>query len=265
MYKKDIKVNLDRNKKSLINKKSLFLFLIILISITAGIVVFKKMQIQKEPTTVVNSIVPVKLDTIIKSNVPSEKESANEIYKIKRNDNLWKVAKRIYGVSINWVLIYDANRGSINDPDFIKINQILNIPKLTDQSGVKIKEIILELTERGYFDKVLKRKLKVGNLDIIKFEDKQILADNNKEDSIRDIRFVKRLDDTNENFLKKELIKSDSLVSNFCKVQDKEKIDTLKNDLKIDTIIVKEEKLTKVYKYNSNALYNKYRYSKNQQ
>jgi hypothetical protein len=52
-------------------------------------------------------------------------------YVVQRGDHLWGIAgmSKIYDASKFWPLIYDANRGQINDPDLIFPNQNLTIPR----------------------------------------------------------------------------------------------------------------------------------------
>jgi nucleoid-associated protein YgaU len=52
-------------------------------------------------------------------------------YVVQRGDYLWKIAgmSKIYDASKFWPLIYDANRGQINDPDLIFPDQNLTIPR----------------------------------------------------------------------------------------------------------------------------------------
>ncbi len=51
-----------------------------------------------------------------------------EIYIVKKNDNLWKIARLYYGSGIRWPLIYERNRDVISDPSRIYIGQELVIP-----------------------------------------------------------------------------------------------------------------------------------------
>lgn len=52
-------------------------------------------------------------------------------YVVQRGDHLWGIAgmSKIYDASKFWPLIYDANRGQIDDPDLIFPNQNLTIPR----------------------------------------------------------------------------------------------------------------------------------------
>ena len=50
-----------------------------------------------------------------------------EIYVVKRGDNLSKIAKKRYGDSSKWTVIYNLNRDQIRDPNKIEIGQRLII------------------------------------------------------------------------------------------------------------------------------------------
>ncbi|MBI2350331.1 MAG: LysM peptidoglycan-binding domain-containing protein, partial [Deltaproteobacteria bacterium] len=64
------------------------------------------------------------------SSAPAEeKESAEPvIYKVKRGDSLWRLAKKFYGDPNLWKKIYDANKGVIKNPNRIYPGQTLKIP-----------------------------------------------------------------------------------------------------------------------------------------
>ncbi len=49
---------------------------------------------------------------------------------IRRNDNLWTIAQRVYGSGIRYTAIYEQNRNQIQNPDLIFPGQIFNLPKL---------------------------------------------------------------------------------------------------------------------------------------
>ncbi|MGE0846966.1 MAG: LysM peptidoglycan-binding domain-containing protein [Flavobacteriaceae bacterium] len=53
---------------------------------------------------------------------------------IARGDNLWTIARRIYGRGIRYSVIYDANRGQIRDPDLIYPGQVFTIPVIEDEN-----------------------------------------------------------------------------------------------------------------------------------
>ncbi|MEZ5842004.1 MAG: LysM peptidoglycan-binding domain-containing protein [Hyphomicrobiales bacterium] len=45
-----------------------------------------------------------------------------------RGDNLWRIARRLWGAGARYSTIYEANRGQIRDPDLIFPGQIFIIP-----------------------------------------------------------------------------------------------------------------------------------------
>ena len=47
---------------------------------------------------------------------------------IRRGDNLWTIARRVYGTGIKFTTIYEANAGQIRDPDRIYPGQVFNLP-----------------------------------------------------------------------------------------------------------------------------------------
>ena len=49
-------------------------------------------------------------------------------YTVKAGDSLSKIAQREYGDGSKWKAIYEANRGTIKDPDLIHPGQELTIP-----------------------------------------------------------------------------------------------------------------------------------------
>jgi nucleoid-associated protein YgaU len=48
---------------------------------------------------------------------------------IRRGDNLWTIARRVYGRGIRYTTIYQANTGQIRDPDRIYPGQVFALPK----------------------------------------------------------------------------------------------------------------------------------------
>ena len=50
---------------------------------------------------------------------------------IRRGDNLWTIAKRVYGQGIKYTTIYEANTGQIRDPDRIYPGQVFGLPQGT--------------------------------------------------------------------------------------------------------------------------------------
>lgn len=47
---------------------------------------------------------------------------------IRRGDNLWTIARRVYGEGIRYTTIYEANTGQIRDPDQIYPGQVFQLP-----------------------------------------------------------------------------------------------------------------------------------------
>jgi nucleoid-associated protein YgaU len=47
---------------------------------------------------------------------------------IRRGDNLWTIARRVYGTGMKFTTIYEANTGQIRDPDRIYPGQVFNLP-----------------------------------------------------------------------------------------------------------------------------------------
>ncbi|MFN3400600.1 MAG: LysM peptidoglycan-binding domain-containing protein [Ferrovibrio sp.] len=47
---------------------------------------------------------------------------------IRRGDNLWTIARRVYGEGIKYTTIYQANTGQIRDPDRIYPGQVFELP-----------------------------------------------------------------------------------------------------------------------------------------
>lgn len=50
-------------------------------------------------------------------------------YTVEDGDNLWKIAKKVYGDGSKWQLIYDANEEILEDPAELKIGMKLTIPE----------------------------------------------------------------------------------------------------------------------------------------
>jgi nucleoid-associated protein YgaU len=52
-----------------------------------------------------------------------------DTYVVQRGNNLWVIARRIYGDGLRYTAIYDANRNQIRDPDWIYPGQRFKLPK----------------------------------------------------------------------------------------------------------------------------------------
>lgn len=48
---------------------------------------------------------------------------------IRRGDNLWTIARRVYGAGIRYTTIYEANTQQIRDPDWIYPGQVFELPQ----------------------------------------------------------------------------------------------------------------------------------------
>ncbi|MBJ6987357.1 MULTISPECIES: LysM peptidoglycan-binding domain-containing protein [unclassified Devosia] len=48
---------------------------------------------------------------------------------IRRGDNLWTIARRVYGEGLKYTTIYEANTGQIRDPDRIYPGQVFSLPE----------------------------------------------------------------------------------------------------------------------------------------
>ena len=59
------------------------------------------------------------------SSAPVERERT---YTVVAGDSLSKIARREYGDESKWPRIYEANRGTISNPDLIHPGQVLNLP-----------------------------------------------------------------------------------------------------------------------------------------
>lgn len=55
--------------------------------------------------------------------------AATKRHVVKRNENLWKIAKHVYGKGTRWRWIWWMNRATIRNPDLIRPGMVLIIPK----------------------------------------------------------------------------------------------------------------------------------------
>ncbi|MGC2415677.1 MAG: LysM peptidoglycan-binding domain-containing protein, partial [Stellaceae bacterium] len=65
---------------------------------------------------------------------PIEVPSASELaegrsYAVRRGNNLWVIARRLYGEGTRYTAIYRANRHQIRDPNLIYPGQLFTLPK----------------------------------------------------------------------------------------------------------------------------------------
>ena len=61
------------------------------------------------------------------SSAPEAKQS-QRTYTVVAGDSLSKIAKKVYGKSSQWKVIFEANRDIIKNPDLIYPDQVLRIP-----------------------------------------------------------------------------------------------------------------------------------------
>jgi nucleoid-associated protein YgaU len=54
--------------------------------------------------------------------------SAARTYTVADGDSLSKIAKRVYGSTSKWRVIYEANREVIRNPDLVYPGQVLRLP-----------------------------------------------------------------------------------------------------------------------------------------
>lgn len=62
------------------------------------------------------------------SSKSSESGSQMRKYKVKKGESLRTIAIQLYGNKDKWILIYNANRDRINNPDLLTPGQVLDIP-----------------------------------------------------------------------------------------------------------------------------------------
>jgi nucleoid-associated protein YgaU len=62
---------------------------------------------------------------------PEDQRFASGKAIIRRGDNLWTIARRVYGHGRNYTTIYHANDAQIRDPDRIYPGQIFGLPKMS--------------------------------------------------------------------------------------------------------------------------------------
>jgi len=69
----------------------------------------------------------LKLEAKLKE-LQAKKVPEFKIYKVKKGDTLWGIARRFYGAGVRWRDIYEANKGLIKDPHHILPGWELKIP-----------------------------------------------------------------------------------------------------------------------------------------
>ncbi len=65
----------------------------------------------------------------IVANIQAERTDAFGVYTVVAGDTLSKIAKQHLGDSKRYMEIFNANKGTLTDPDKIKVGQTLTIPK----------------------------------------------------------------------------------------------------------------------------------------
>ncbi len=89
----------------------------------------EKVSAEKKPASSENVPSPAEK----KEGTEDAAKEAREIpstYVVKRNDNLWNIAKALYGRGEKWTVIFEANKEKIKNPNFLKPGLSLQIPPL---------------------------------------------------------------------------------------------------------------------------------------
>lgn len=63
------------------------------------------------------------------ANIQAERTDAFGVYTVASGDTLSKIAKQFLGDAKRYPEIFNANKGTLTDPDKIKVGQTLTIPK----------------------------------------------------------------------------------------------------------------------------------------
>jgi|GEM_PF-3239122 len=61
--------------------------------------------------------------------IGKKKGHAQEVHRVQKNENLWKIAKRYYNDPYKWRWIFKENLRQITDPDKVYPEQVLDIPQ----------------------------------------------------------------------------------------------------------------------------------------
>ena len=64
-------------------------------------------------------------------------DAGTSVVVISRGDNLWRIARKIYGHGVRHTMIYQANKKQIRNPDLIYPGQVFTIPVLEDGEAPK--------------------------------------------------------------------------------------------------------------------------------
>lgn len=66
--------------------------------------------------------------TVPAAPVTPEAPQSGSSYTVRAGDCLWKISQKAYGTGTRWTVIYEANKGTIKEPNAIQIGQVLTIP-----------------------------------------------------------------------------------------------------------------------------------------
>lgn len=83
-------------------------------------------QPQPKPEPVVEPVVPKMVAVSLGD--PEAQRFASGKAIIRRGDNLWTIARRVYGEGVKYTTIYQANNAHIRDPDRIYPGQVFDLP-----------------------------------------------------------------------------------------------------------------------------------------
>ncbi len=82
-----------------------------------------------QPTIAPTPIAPAKPVAVAKTNTNSKELKT---YTVKKGDTLSKISRTMYGTTVKWNLIYEANRGKMKNERDLKIGQSLVIPQTNE-------------------------------------------------------------------------------------------------------------------------------------
>ncbi len=68
------------------------------------------------------------LDDDSDKNIEKKQSQRQQTVVVLKGDSLYKIAKKIYGSGEKYMMLFNANRDKLKDPDLIEIGQILNVP-----------------------------------------------------------------------------------------------------------------------------------------
>jgi nucleoid-associated protein YgaU len=69
----------------------------------------------------------VSLDLTIDPSLPTP-SAAEQTYTVQAGDTLSKISKQFYGDANKYMKIFEANKDVLNDPNMIKVGQVLKVP-----------------------------------------------------------------------------------------------------------------------------------------